>query len=555
MSVVYTKSDSVGRKIIPAPLVSIKKNYQSNEDGTKRGTTYLITLTGTLLPYMGSPSGNYSNINNSFWSLGGYPSDQAIGGSDSDAFDSLLRKQEALRWLFNEDGGSLEWQPAGGQPPVRCYPRVLSINFSEGQWADRCEYTIELEAPWILINGTISIEDDISEDLVSSSTETWSFEEIDGRKDKQYRVVHEVSAKGKIGYDGLGGLYEGKQAWEHAKDFVDVRINGIVDSSIMLAALGSSDKITGQYSKVIKVDQDGGTYGMTEEWLLSDETTFIERQFNIDYDHIKDEYIVTYQGTVYGLSSNSDTGDNDNMTVSSNGVPSNSSARSTALVYVTSYLGGETLPTNPDKKTIALNNQDGTTTFTFQWNTSDSGSAYISEEAQHTYSVDNLLNTLTFTQTIDGKGSTPTSRMSIARSSAYSEGVALSKAKSLTGSSKTYRLSSNSELANQRNGTFKATWTWTDNNPQSVETTTQTQESVDVLATIPIPGRDVGPIIQNMSTVTSKIVTVTKRSKGNTSQPTLNTSISDSNTIISDVTTWNPDTGMAERVTKFLIAT
>ncbi len=200
-----------------------------------------------------------------------------------------------------------------------------------------------------------------------------------------------------------------------------------------------------------------------------------------------------------------------------------------------------------------MREQPKTGILTFQWNTSDSGSAYISEEAQHTYSVENLLHTLTFTQTIEGKGSTPSSRASTARSNAYSQGVALSKAKSLTGSYQTYRLSSNSELANLRNGTFKATWTWTDNNPQSIETTTQTQESVGVLATIPIPGRGAGPIIQDMSTLTSKLITVTKRSKGNTSQPSLDTG--DLGTVVSDVTTWNPDTGMAERVTKFLIAT
>ncbi len=49
MSVVYTRSDSVGRKIIPAPMVSINKTYQANEDGTKRGTVYSVTLTGTTI--------------------------------------------------------------------------------------------------------------------------------------------------------------------------------------------------------------------------------------------------------------------------------------------------------------------------------------------------------------------------------------------------------------------------------------------------------------------------------------------------------------------------
>ena len=140
MSVVYTRSDSVGRKIIPAPLLSITKNYNSDEDGTKRGTLYSINVQGTLLPYRGSPSGNYSTLETAFWTLSGQPPDQPVGVTDGESFDLLLRKQEALRWFFSENGGTFEWQPLGGQPPVRCYPRIISIDFPEGQWADRSDY-------------------------------------------------------------------------------------------------------------------------------------------------------------------------------------------------------------------------------------------------------------------------------------------------------------------------------------------------------------------------------------------------------------------------------
>jgi hypothetical protein len=298
MSVVYTKSDSVGRKIIPAPLVSVNKIYQTSDDGTKRGTIYSITLTGTILPFMGSPSGSYSSLGQAFYTIGGYPSDEINTGNNID-FNNILRKQEALRWLFNEDGGSLEWQPAGGQPPVKCYPKVLSVNFLEGQWADRCEYTIELEAPWIYINGTTDIEDSIATGLISTSTETWSFEETEGRNNEQYRVSHEVDAKGILGYDGVGDLYEDRQAWENAKIFVDARISGTIANDIMFAALGSFGKITGHYNSIIRIDKDGGTYGITEEWLLSDSSTYEERQFTVEYDQTQDEYNVTYQGTIW----------------------------------------------------------------------------------------------------------------------------------------------------------------------------------------------------------------------------------------------------------------
>lgn len=569
MSLVYTKSDSVGRKIIPAPIVSITKSYEINDNDVKKGTTYSIVLKGTLLPYNGSPSGSYTNISNSFWNLGGYPPDQQIGMIDGEPFDLLLRKQESLRWLFNEDGGALEWQPAGGQSPVKCYPKVISINFQEGQWVDKCDYEISLTAPLIYINGTIDTEDDFSNDFISSSNETWSFEEVDGRENKQYKVVHEVNAKGKLGYDSVGHLRDDKQAWENAKDYVDTRVNGTVDNDIMFASLGATNKVTGQYSTVIKTDQDGGTYGITEEWLLSNETTYEERQFSVDYDHIKDEYNITYQGTIYGVTTDSLTGEVSNINVAKSNIPDRTTARMTAISYVGSLLGGRTIPSFPSKETFALNQLDGTVSFTYQWNTADNGASYISDDSQLSYSTDDLLHTLTLTQTVNGKGSTPSSRLVNARQSVYNNSAALLQAKSIAATSLVYNLSSTVQLIDPREGIIKTTWVWTDRNSNNLSVTVQTQEQVPIIATIPIPGRASGPIIQNMNTLSSEVVTVTMKSTRNTvgsnpptpRKPTnLNPSLYlDPGTVIlyvlSDVETWNPITGAAERVTRYLIDT
>lgn len=553
MSVIYTKSDGVGRKIVAAPLISINKNYETNGDGTKKGTMYSITLTGTLLPYRGSPSGNYSSIDNSFWSLGGYPPDQPVGVLDDDAFDSLLRKQEALRWLFSEDGGILEWQPSNGQPPVKCYPRILSINFPEGQWADRAEYTIELEAPWIYINGTLDLEDSIATDLISSSTETWSFEEIVNRENRQYKVIHEINANGKLEYDGSSNPYGGKQAWENAKTFVDTRVSGTVDNDIMFAALGASDKITGHYNNIIRIDKDGGTYGVTEEWLLSDSNTYEERQFTVDYNENQDSYSVTYNGTIYGVNADSRGGDVSDMNQAKNAIPSTTAARATTISYVSSLIGDKIIPNSPDKKTFSLNQQEGTVTFTYQWDTSESATVFIIEEAQHSYSLDNLLNTLTFTQKIEGKGVTSEERLINAKSFIHNNGEALSAAKSLANTNLSYNISSIVKSFNEREGSVQASWTWTDRDSHSTEIDIQTQESTTVLAIISIPGRTAGPIIQNMGTKGSEITTVSIKSKRNTSEPTLATEpYGGGGTITSDSSTWNPITGMASRTTKFL---
>lgn len=553
MSVVYTRSDSVGRKIIPAPLISITKNYDSNDDGTKRGTTYAISLQGTLLPYRGSPSGNYSSLDTAFWNLGGQPPDQAVGIVDGEPFDLLLRKQEALRWLFSEDGGTLEWQPAGGQPPVRCYPTFVSIDFTEGQWASRSDYTIELEAPWIFINGTLNVEDSFSMDLVSSSAETWTFEEIDGRNSQQHRVSHEVTANSKIGYDGVGGLHGGRQAWENAKIFVDARISGVVGSDVMFAALGSTSKIAGRYSTTINIDKGGGTYGITEEWLLSDSGTYEERQFTVEYDGRTDEYGVTYQGTILGVSPGSRDGNVSSLNTAKTGIPSDVVAQATATANVSSLLNGKSIPVSPDRRTFVLNQQDGSVVFTFQWNTSDNSTVSISEEAQHSDSKDSRLNTLTHTRTIEGKGSTRTERLTNAKSGVVNDVTALASAKTLASTSLNYFLVSVVKSFDDRSGIIRVSRTWTDRDANSTEVNIQKQESVPVLAIIPIPGRAAGPIVQNMTTVSSEIITVSIRSKRNVTQPTLNTVVyGEGGTIISDNNNWNPNSGLAERTTRFL---
>ncbi len=552
MSVFYTKSDGVGRKIIPAPLITINKSYEENADGTKVGSTYSITLTGTFLPFKGSPSGSYTSLSQAFHTVGGYPPDEPYVGNSED-FNHILRKQEALRWLFSENGGILEWQPDNGQPPMKCYPRILSISFPEGQWADRCQYTVELEAPWIYLNGTLDLEDSVSENLVSSSTETWSFEEISGREDQQYRVTHEVNADGKLGYDGAGAPYGNKQAWENAKTFVDAKVDGSVDSDIMFAALGSSGKITGSYSNVVSVDQDGGTYGVSEEWLLSDSNTYEERQFTVDYNKGQDEYSVTYQGTIHGVSSGSLTGNVSDMNQAKAAIPSVDTARTTAISYVGSLLGGRTIPISVDKETFALNQLDGTVTFTYQWNTSDDATVFISEEAQHSYSLDNILHTLTFTQNVEGKGATSVERLANANAAIYTDNEALVEAKSLADTNLSYTLSSVVKSFDKRLGSIRASWTWTDRDSNNTEVNIQTQEAVTTLAIIPIPGRTAGPIVQNMGTKNSEIITVTIRSSRNTTEPSLVTELySEGGTIVGDSSTWNPTTGVAGRTTRFL---
>src|SRR5690606_4343088 len=130
-------------KLIPAPLVVMNKQYVKGGDGTNIGSTFTVTLNGTLVAWKGSPTAS-----GTFWTNSGYPPDESIV-SDS-RHKALLRKQEALRRLFSQEGLSLEFTPWDGGAALKCNPRVISIDFPEGMWFDRCEYTITLEADNIL---------------------------------------------------------------------------------------------------------------------------------------------------------------------------------------------------------------------------------------------------------------------------------------------------------------------------------------------------------------------------------------------------------------------
>lgn len=557
MSLIYVKSDSVGRKIVPAPLLTITKNYNKNGDGSKVGTTYDLTIRGTLLPFRGSPSGDYSSLDTSFYTGAGYPPDEIYLGNNED-FDNITKKQSALRWLFNEDGGSLEWQPSGGQPVVKCNPRVKSITFDEATWTTRCDYTIELETNWIYINGTTDVEDSLSLDLISSSTETWGFEETEGKDGKVFTVSHTVNAQGVLGYDTFATKVENKDAWEHARDYVNSRISGSIDSSIMLAALGSTNKTQGHYVKTTNINKNQGSYEITEQWLLSDQTSFTDEQFNVEFDNDTGEFNVTYQGTITGLSANQRSGNVLNMEVAKAAIPSDSAARTITNTRVGSLLAGKSIPEFPQTKTFVLDKQNGTVAFTFKWSTSDQATSTTIEEVQYTFSVDNLSHTVSLTQSIEGAGTTSTQKTANAKAAIYTDTFAYNRAITLlSGQIPAGVVIDSTKISkavsiNSKSGSVRANWSWNNRDLHGTEVSIQIQNPNSVFASIPVPGRANGPIIQDMETMTSRITTVTIRGRNYQSQPTLDTGAYATGLIISDSETWNPQTGNAERTTRFL---
>ena len=421
-----------GKKLIPSPLVNITKNYVNTGDDSHLGVTYDLQLIGTLVPFRGSPSGNYSNINDAFWTGLGEPPDQVFETNPAD-FDSLLRKQEAIRNLFSVDGKSLEWEPGSGVA-VRSNPRVKSINFSQGLWVNRVDYTIDLQSDFIFING-IGTEDSTLpvSGAIKSATEQWTFGEIEGQAGSGFNVTHNVSAQAATIYDTNGALLEGKEAWEHSRDFVNNLVLGTVDTNIMNKVLGVTTWIGGRYTTTTTVSEKAGTYNVDESWVLRPSNSFITENFSVAFDEDIDDPTITYNGTIFGLSNGERAGGQLALTNAKNALPSNAQARTSAIANIGSLIGSATIPNFPNTKNIGLNQTDGTLTFSFVWKTGDGALSTKAQEAALTFDANTGIYSLSLVCDITGVGETAADKVTNAKAAIVSDSQARTDALAIMG--------------------------------------------------------------------------------------------------------------------------
>ena len=294
-----------GKRLIPGPLVSFSKSYQTTGDGTKIGSVFSISIRGTIVSFKGSPAED-----GTFWTGGGYPPDSRSEptydenvGADA-RLGAILRKQEAIRELFSVDGKQLEWQSADGSQPLKCNPRVLSIDFSEDIWYNTCEYTINLEADIMYVGGNTLGEDSFPE-YIQAADESWSFETDEGSPEsvelnRTYRLTHNISAQGKRFFDNTGGLE--KPAWQQARDWVSTKLG--FDSVIALSSgVNNLPDYYGGFNHIRSesIDETAGNYSVTETWILSSGNALEDFSVNITENNEDGVSRVSIQGTIRGL--------------------------------------------------------------------------------------------------------------------------------------------------------------------------------------------------------------------------------------------------------------
>lgn len=284
-----------GKRMIPAPFVSIQKTFDRAGDTQKIGKTYNIVLRGSLVAFKGSP------MSDKTWYTGSdYPPDETVG--DTSRLASLLRKQEALRTLFSTDGLTLEIQSMDGSQPLKCNPRIINIEIADGTWYDRVEYTITVEADK-LYPETDSSTDNL--DYISDFSENWAIETNEDQYEsyglgRTYRLSHSINAKGKRFYDETGTLT--KEAWEQARDFVQPRLG--FDSQIMLSS--GVNYLPSYYNgfNLIRsedIDKIGGGYSVSENWVLASGKATESFSINMENSLDNPYKSVTIDGDIVGF--------------------------------------------------------------------------------------------------------------------------------------------------------------------------------------------------------------------------------------------------------------
>jgi hypothetical protein len=321
--------------IRPTPLVQISESILKNKEGNF-GVTYTITLTGSLLPNEGTPYALNPATNSLFdfftnaapTGVGPYgqfdmvgtfersrPPKQKVNRPES----AIFSKQRALRALFAQDGQQVQitdiLDDAGAT--ITCFPRTISVDFTEGQYITKCDFTIILEADYLLrgdfdveerfvdyegtfVNGDLRATDTSISTLLSSQdtafietySEDWGIEADDQTGESvdnpiTYRISHSLSATGKTVYGPSSESYNYQTsptgnlnvpAWEQAKRFVQKKLSGGgtgIQYPNIIGQIGSGTinlvNSYGGYNHVRteQINVTEGTYSVSENWILS----------------------------------------------------------------------------------------------------------------------------------------------------------------------------------------------------------------------------------------------------------------------------------------------
>jgi len=375
MITIYDKNE-VAYVIRPCPLINITWNGNFDEDGP-RGGKYDIVLTGTLLDNGGSPVFNYAGRQNpdtattfisQYYPAGAYSKPPQQTNPEYSELNSILAKQVALRKLFSKDCARIEVASvefSNTEPVIKFYPKFISLNFGEGLWINKCDYTITLEAQFLLSNNDkvigsesyanrafkpgdpgwpentdLTIQDFLDKvgGFIEDFQETWAIETEDGNGNtfdpyttenitRIYRLTRNITAKGKnisayqcFGTQNLQQDPNYYKAHQQARRYV---VNYISNTGITgnhwddypagpsleqyfgSGIINLSAAMYGGYnhSRSENIDVSQGTYSVQDTWILSSGNSYENYSLSLNSSESNPRNTVSINGTIKGLTS------------------------------------------------------------------------------------------------------------------------------------------------------------------------------------------------------------------------------------------------------------
>jgi hypothetical protein len=307
--------------IRPTPLVSMSTSPIRNKLGYI-GATYNITLTGAIIGEI----------------------DATTEPLNPNAMDSIFKHQRSLEKLFSADKLELEIDHFGDGTILKCFPRLESINFEEGNYYQICRYTINLVADQLfdsenkqVLSSKMSLigfdePDEFKNnnlDPLEDFNESWSFDTVDGQgyamysgstetfRPKVFTVSRTLNATGREIYNK--GDDTQKPPWEHARDMIHkyhdntTNLQHMMNNSFLGIANTThadapypdqTDKYT-WYNNVRteSIDKGAGSYQLVDQWTLAPTNNRYLEAFNVSISQGNDtnRTKVNIDGTITGL--------------------------------------------------------------------------------------------------------------------------------------------------------------------------------------------------------------------------------------------------------------
>lgn len=246
-----------GKKIIPAPFVSISNEAERSPNSQKKRDVFTITLTGSLVADKGSPSST-----GVFYTLSGYPAHENITADSRQT--AIQGKIGALTELLNTENRWCEISGWDGQPPIKFLFRKRSVTYEEGVWYNVCRYSIVLEAECIYFGDREVCAFGSVDELTQ---ETWDIEPAEENQ-RTFRLTHTVSAQFPDGRDATGALTD--KGYIRAKNAVIAKL-GINNAHILQSGVLNLTDFNGyNHSRTVNEGVSDGSYRVTENWLCAD---------------------------------------------------------------------------------------------------------------------------------------------------------------------------------------------------------------------------------------------------------------------------------------------